>query len=46
MVRYLSLISFTDQGIRSIDKTCERAGAFRSSVEAVGGGAFWASTGQ
>lgn len=26
MVRYLSLISFTDQGIRSIDKTCERGG--------------------
>lgn len=45
MVRYLSLMSFTDQGIRSIDKTCERAGAFRSSVEAVGGrvlGLYWA----
>lgn len=45
MVRYLSLLSFTDQGIRTIDKTGERAGRFRAAVEAAGGkltALYWA----
>ncbi len=37
MVRYLSLISFTDQGIRDVKKSTARAAEFRSSVEAAGG---------
>jgi len=45
MVRYLSLISFTEQGIRAVDKSVERAGKFRAAVEAAGGkvsAMYWA----
>lgn len=37
MVRYLSLIKFAEQGIQSIDKSCDRAQQFQSSVEGAGG---------
>lgn len=37
MVRYLSLMSFTDQGIRGVDQSCERARKFRAAVEGAGG---------
>ena len=45
MVRYLSLISFTDQGIRDVAKSLQRAGEFRSAVESKGGkvlSQYWA----
>jgi len=45
MVRYLSLMSFTDQGIRAVDQSCERAKKFRAAVEAAGGkvlSLYWA----
>ena len=44
MVRYLSLISFTDKGIRDVSKSIERANAFRSADESRGGkvlGQYW-----
>ncbi|MCA9215077.1 MAG: GYD domain-containing protein [Planctomycetales bacterium] len=37
MVRFLSLISFTDQGIRDVAKSIDRAEAFRADVESKGG---------
>ena len=37
MPRFLSLINFTDQGIRDIKDSMHRAGEFRSAVEAAGG---------
>lgn len=37
MTRYLTLITFTDQGMRAIEKTLTRAADFRSTVEAAGG---------
>jgi uncharacterized protein with GYD domain len=37
MVRYLSLISFTDKGIRDVAKSIERATEFRTAVESKGG---------
>ena len=37
MARYLSLVSFTDQGIRDVSNSVDRARAFRASVEAKGG---------
>lgn len=45
MPRYLTLIKFTDQGLTAIDKTTQRAAAFRQSVEAAGGqmeSQYWA----
>ena len=45
MVRYLSLISFTDKGIRDLSKSLQRAGDFRSAVESKGGrvlSQYWA----
>ena len=45
MVRYLSLISFTDQGIQAVDQSCERAGKFRATIESAGGklvATYWA----
>ena len=45
MVRYLSLISFTDKGIRDVSKSLQRAAAFRSAVESKGGkvlSQYWA----
>ena len=45
MPRYLSLISFTDQGIRDVKDTIDRANRFRASVENAGGrvvGLYWA----
>lgn len=45
MVRYLSLISFTDKGIRDVTKSLHRAGDFRSEVESKGGkvlSQYWA----
>jgi uncharacterized protein with GYD domain len=37
MIRYLSLLNFTDQGIHQVGDTIKRADAFRQSVEAAGG---------
>ncbi len=37
MVRYLSLLSFTDKGILEVEKSIGRAADFRSHVEAAGG---------
>lgn len=45
MIRYLTLINFTDQGIRHIDDTLERAGLFAQAVHAAGGklvSQYWA----
>lgn len=45
MVRYLSLISFTDRGIREASSSLQRAGEFRAAVEAKGGrvlSQYWA----
>jgi uncharacterized protein with GYD domain len=45
MVRYLSLIQFTDQGIKAVGKSTERAERFRSAVEAAKGtveAMYWA----
>ena len=45
MARFLTLIQFTDQGIKAIDKSTQRAERFRSAVSAAGGNvesAFWA----
>lgn len=37
MVRYLSLISFTDRGIKDVSQSLDRATKFRGEVEALGG---------
>ncbi len=37
MFRYLTLINFTDQGVRDVTHSVERAGQFGKSVEAAGG---------
>lgn len=45
MIRYLSLISFTDQGITDVDNSVQRAQDFSTTVEAAGGRVvqqFWA----
>ena len=45
MTRYLSLITFTEQGIRSVKQTVQRSHVFRKSVEAAGGtvlSQYWA----
>ena len=45
MPRYLSLVNFTDQGIRDIKDSIHRATEFRSAVEAAGGNVvqlYWA----
>lgn len=45
MTRYLTLINFTDQGIRDVKQTIERANSFRSDVQAAGGSVlsqYWA----
>ena len=45
MVRYLSLISFTDKGIRDVSKSLQRANDFRTQVESKGGkvlSQYWA----
>lgn len=45
MSRYLSLISFTDAGIRAINDSVGRADAFKQAVEAAGGtvqAMYWA----
>lgn len=45
MIRYLTLINYTDQGIRHIDETLERANLFAQSVQAAGGklvSQYWA----
>lgn len=45
MVRYLVLINFTEQGIRDVKETVQRAEKFRQGVEAAGGkvlGQYWA----
>ena len=45
MHRYLSLVSFTNQGIREVKDWIERANRIRSAVETVGGnvvGLYWA----
>ena len=36
MVRYVILLNFTDQGIRNVKQTIERAKAFRSMAEKSG----------
>ena len=45
MPRYLSLINFTDEGIRKVKDSAKRADAFRVNVEKAGGkvhGMYWA----
>ncbi len=45
MVRYLTLVTFTDSGIREVAKSPKRAATFCSAVEAAGGrvlGQYWA----
>jgi uncharacterized protein with GYD domain len=45
MTRYLSLLNFTEQGLRSVQQSSERAHQFRKSVEAAGGkvvSQYWA----
>ena len=45
MIRYLSLVSFTDQGVRNVDHSIQRASSFGQSVEAAGGkllSQYWA----
>ena len=45
MVRYLTLIQLTDQGIVSINDSASRAAAFATDVEKAGGsvlGQYWA----
>ena len=45
MVRYLSLISFTDKGITDVSKSIDRAAAFSTAVESKGGkvlNQYWA----
>ncbi|MEZ6063315.1 MAG: GYD domain-containing protein [Planctomycetaceae bacterium] len=45
MVRYLSLMSFTEQGIGAIEQSAERAKKFRAAVKKAGGklqSVYWA----
>jgi uncharacterized protein with GYD domain len=45
MVRYLSLLNFTEQGLRSVQQSPQRAVQFRKSIEAAGGkvvSQYWA----
>lgn len=45
MTRYLSLLNFTDQGIRNVKDSPHRAGDFRAAVEQAGGkivAQYWA----
>jgi uncharacterized protein with GYD domain len=45
MARILSLLSFTDEGIRNVKHTVQRADDFRKKVESAGGkvlSQFWA----
>ena len=37
MLRYFTLIQFTDQGARNVDKSVQRAAAFGKSVSDAGG---------
>lgn len=37
MIRYLTLIQFTDQGARNVDKSVQRASDFGKSVSDAGG---------
>ena len=37
MTRYLTLVEFTDQGIRNVQESISRAEEFRSQVAAAGG---------
>jgi uncharacterized protein with GYD domain len=37
MVRYLALVTFTDQGVRNVAQSIDRAGQFRAAVESAGG---------
>jgi uncharacterized protein with GYD domain len=46
MPRYLSLLTFTEQGIRDVEQTVTRAKAFESEVKAAGGkviAQYWAT---
>ncbi len=45
MIRYLTLINFTDQGVRNVDDSVKRASSFDQSLEAAGGklvAQYWA----
>ena len=45
MTRYLSLISFTDQGITNVENSVQRASSFCDAVKSAGGQViqqFWA----
>jgi uncharacterized protein with GYD domain len=37
MTRFMSLLTFTDQGIRNVKQSIQRADNFRKSVDAAGG---------
>lgn len=36
MIRYITLLNFTDQGLRNIKQTTDRAKAFKSTAEKMG----------
>ncbi len=36
MVRYITLLSFTDQGIRNVKQTVDRAKAFKAAADKLG----------
>lgn len=40
MPKYLALLSFTDQGLRNVHESGQRASQFRAAVEAAGGKAI------
>lgn len=45
MPRYLALLSFTEQGLRNVHESSQRAADFRASVERTGGktiSQYWA----
>ena len=45
MFRYLTLVNFTDQGVRNVNDSIQRASSFGQSVEAAGGkllSQYWA----
>ena len=45
MVRYLTLVEFTEKGLRDVAQSPERASQFRASVETAGGrvvSLYWA----
>lgn len=46
MTRYLSLLTFMEQGARNVKQFIQRADSFRTSVEAAGGQGIVAVSGR